>query len=61
LITGASFKTFPILLVEFTRRDGRIAAALSVISFTVAWLASLALLWVGGRGRNPAEEALGAR
>jgi putative spermidine/putrescine transport system permease protein len=61
LITGASFKTFPLLLVEFTRRDGRIAAALSVISFTVAWLASLALLWVGGRGRKPTEEALGAR
>lgn len=61
LITGASFKTFPLLLVEFTRRDGRVAAALSVISFTVAWLASLAILWVGGRGRKPTEEALGAR
>jgi putative spermidine/putrescine transport system permease protein len=60
LITGASFKTFPILLVEFTRQDGRIAAALSVISFTVAWLASLAILWVSGRGK-PTEEALGAR
>ena len=61
LITGASFKTFPILLVEFTRRDGRVAAALSVISFTVAWMASLAILWVSGRGRKPTEEALGAR
>jgi putative spermidine/putrescine transport system permease protein len=61
LITGAAFKTFPILLVEFTRRDGRVAAALSVISFTVAWLTSLAILWIGGRGRKPTEEALGAR
>lgn len=61
LITGASFKTFPLLLVEFTRRDGRVAAALSVISFTVAWIASLAILWVSGRGRSPTEEALGAR
>jgi len=61
LITGASFKTFPILLVEFTKRDGRVAAALSVISFTVAWIASLAILWVSGRGRKPTEEALGAR
>ncbi len=60
LITGASFKTFPLLLVEFTRRDGRVAAALSVISFTVAWIASLAILWVSGRGK-PTEEALGAR
>jgi putative spermidine/putrescine transport system permease protein len=61
LITGASFKTFPILLVEFTKQDGRVAAALSVISFTVAWIASLAILWVSGRGRKPMEEALGAR
>lgn len=61
LITGARFKTFPLLLVEFTRRDGRIAAALSVISFTIAWLVSLAIVWVAGRGRRPTEEALGAR
>ncbi len=61
LITGASFKTFPLLLVEFTRRDGRVAAALSVISFTVAWIVSLAILSVSGRGRKPTEEALGAR
>lgn len=60
LITGAGFKTFPLLLVEFTRRDGRIAAALSVISFTVAWVISLALLWVASRGRRPVEETLGA-
>ncbi len=60
LITGASFKTFPLLLVEFTRIDGRVAAALSVISFTVAWITSLAILWVSGRGK-PTEEALGAR
>ncbi len=61
LITGAGFKTFPLLLVEFTRRDGRVAAALSVISFTVAWGVSLAILWFSGLGRKPTEEALGAR
>lgn len=60
LITGASFKTLPLLLVEFTRTDGRIAAALSVISFTIAWLASLAILWISRRGK-PVEEAPRAR
>ncbi len=60
LITGASFKTFPLLLVEFTKRDGRVAAALSVISFTVAWIASLAILWVSGRGHKPTEEVVAA-
>ncbi len=60
LITGASFKTLPLLLVEFTRTDGRIAAALSVISFTIAWFASLGILWVSRQG-TPVEEAPRAR
>ena len=60
LITGASFKTFPILLVEFTKRDGRVAASLSVISFTVAWLVSLAILWVSGRGGKSTDKVQGA-
>lgn len=61
LITGAKFKTFPMLLVEFTRKDGRVAAALSVISFTIAWLVSLLILWTAGRGSNSAEEAMRQR
>lgn len=61
LITGARFKTFPILLVEFTRKDGRVAAALSVISFTIAWLVSLMILWTAGRGTKSTEDALHAR
>lgn len=46
LITGARFKTIPMLLVEFTRRDGRIASAISVIAFTIAMALSLALIMV---------------
>jgi putative spermidine/putrescine transport system permease protein len=61
LITGAKFKTFPLLLVEFTRKDGRVAAALSVISFTIAWLVSLLILWTAGRGAGKSEETLHAR
>ena len=61
LITGARFKTFPLLLVEFTRRDGRVAAALSVISFTIAFLVSIAILWTVGRGEQRPEETAGAR
>jgi putative spermidine/putrescine transport system permease protein len=50
LIVGARFKTFPLLLVEFTRINGNVASAFSVISFTIAWLVSLLILWVGSRG-----------
>ena len=60
LLVGTRFKTFPIYLVEFTRFDGRQASALAVISFTVAWLTSLALLRLV-RGRTHLEEAVGAR
>lgn len=52
LIVGARFKTFPLLLVEFTRINGNVAAAFSVISFTIAWLVSLLILWVGSKGQK---------
>lgn len=60
LLVGTRFKTFPIYLVEFTRFDGRQASALAVISFSVAWITSLALLRLV-RGRTHREEAVGAR
>ncbi len=49
LITGAHFKTFPMLLVEQTQIDGNVAAALSVISFTLAWGISMVLLWFSSK------------
>jgi putative spermidine/putrescine transport system permease protein len=52
LITGAGFKTFPLLLVEYTRKHGNIAAALSVIAFTIAWVVSLLILLVSRSGRG---------
>jgi putative spermidine/putrescine transport system permease protein len=55
LIVGARFKTFPLLLVEFTRINGNVAAAFSVISFSIAWLASILILWVGSKGHAKAE------
>ena len=61
LIVGARCKTFPLLLVEFTRINGNVAAAFSVISFTIAWLASILILWVGRRGNYAAQEAIKAR
>jgi len=56
LITGAGFKTFPLLLVEFTRKNGSVAAALSVISFTIAWAASMLILWVSRSGKTARQE-----
>ena len=61
LIVGAKFKTFPLLLVEYTRINGNIAAAFSVISFTIAWLASLLILWVGSNGQRAPAETLRVR
>jgi putative spermidine/putrescine transport system permease protein len=55
LLVGSRFKTFPIYLVEFTRFDARQASALAVISFAIAWVLSLALIWVAGRGERPRE------
>lgn len=45
-LVGARYKTFPMQLVYYTRRDGRIASAYSVISFTIAWVSSLIIIWV---------------
>jgi putative spermidine/putrescine transport system permease protein len=61
LIVGAKFKTFPLLLVEYTRINGNIAAAFSVVSFTIAWLVSILILWVGTKGQNGATETIQAR
>jgi putative spermidine/putrescine transport system permease protein len=56
LLVGARYKTFPMQLVYYTRRDGRIASAYSVISFTVAWVFSLAILWITGLGARRRRE-----
>jgi putative spermidine/putrescine transport system permease protein len=61
LIVGARFKTFPLLLVEFTRINGNVASAFSVISFTIAWMASLLILWVGSMGQKTKIKAIRAR
>lgn len=61
LIVGARFKTFPMLLVEFTRINGNTAAAFSVISFTIAWMASMLILWVSSRGSASARDAVRSR
>jgi putative spermidine/putrescine transport system permease protein len=61
LLVGARYKTFPIYLVEFTRFDGRQASALAVMSFIIAWITSLSLIWVAGRVGGRREEAVGAR
>jgi putative spermidine/putrescine transport system permease protein len=50
LLVGTRFKTFPIYLVEYTRQDGRQASALAVISFVVAWITSLLIIWVTSKG-----------
>ena len=61
LIVGAGFKTFPLLLVEYTRINGNIAAAFSVVSFTIAWLFSILILWGGSKGQNASAETIQAR
>ncbi len=60
LIVGASFKTFPLLLVEYTRINGNVAASFSVISFTIAWLASILILRVGSKDHTAQTEAIQA-
>lgn len=52
LITGARFKTLPMLLVEFTRRDGRIASAITVVAFTIAMLISLTIILISRQARR---------
>lgn len=59
LLVGSRFKTFPIYLVEFTRFDGRQASALAVISFVVAWVTSLLILWIAGRKGKPSGGPVG--
>ena len=61
LIVGAKFKTFPLLLMEYTRINGNVAAAFSVISFTIAWLVSMMILWVGTKGKAASTESIRAR
>jgi len=61
LIVGARFKTFPLLLVEYTRINGNVAAAFSVISFTIAWIVSMLILWVGTRSKSASTETIQAR
>lgn len=61
LIVGARFKTFPLLLVEYTRINGNVAAAFSVISFTIAWIVSMLILWVGTRSKFISNETIQAR
>lgn len=61
LIVGAGFKTFPMLLVEYTRKDGTVAAGLSVISFTIAWIVSMLILWVSSKGIKTPKDIVKAR
>ncbi|HUX20905.1 MAG TPA: ABC transporter permease subunit [Spirochaetia bacterium] len=58
LITGARFKTLPVLLVEFTRRDGRVASSISVIAFTVALLLSLAIIAVARANQSRGDKSI---
>jgi putative spermidine/putrescine transport system permease protein len=59
LLVGTRFKTFPIYLVEWTRQDGRQASALAVVSFVVAWIASLLIIWVAGKGGRDTTHVVG--
>lgn len=59
LLVGTRFKTFPIYLVEFTRFDGRQASALAVISFVVAWVTSLLIIWATSRSGRGAAHIVG--
>jgi putative spermidine/putrescine transport system permease protein len=59
LLVGTRFKTFPIYLVEYTRQDGRQASALAVISFVVAWIVSLLIIWATSKGGREATHIVG--
>jgi putative spermidine/putrescine transport system permease protein len=59
LLVGSRFKTFPLYLVEFTRFDGRQASALAVISFVVAWVTSLLIIWIAGKSGKPSDSVVG--
>ena len=59
LLLGTRLKTFPVYLVEFTRQDGRQASALAVISFLVAWAASLIILLITSKGGKETTTIIG--
>lgn len=59
LLVGTRFKTFPLYLVEFTRFDGRQASALAVVSFVVAWVTSLLIIWVTSKGGRETTHIVG--
>jgi putative spermidine/putrescine transport system permease protein len=59
LLLGTRMKTFPIYLVEYTRQDGRQASALAVVSFLVAWITSLLIIWVTSKGGKETTHIVG--
>jgi len=59
LLVGSRFKTFPLYLVEFTRFDGRQASALAVISFVIAWVSSLLIIWIAGKSGKQVQSVVG--
>ena len=61
LIVGAKFKTFPLLLVEYTRINGNVASAFSVISFTIAWIVSIMILRLGTTKKESVSDSLKIR
>jgi len=58
LIVGTGFKTFPLLLDEFTRIYGNIAAAFSAISITIAWLVSIHIILKRSKAQGISPKAL---
>lgn len=59
LLLGTRMKTFPIYLVEYTRQDGRQASALAVISFLIAWITSILIIWVTSKGGKETTHIVG--
>jgi putative spermidine/putrescine transport system permease protein len=59
LLVGTRFKTFPLYLVEFTRFDGRQASALAVVSFVVAWITSLLIIWATSKSGRETTHIVG--
>ncbi len=61
MLIGSRYKTFPLFIVEFTRFDSRQASALAVVSFAVAWLISLLILWLTTSKNRAAVAVAGTR
>ena len=61
MLIGSRYKTFPLFIVEFTRFDSRQASALAVVSFAVAWLISLLILWLTTSRSRSASHVVGTR